>query len=61
MNNDKQNLAIARRLASRATVQSCLAFNSLCKTMLCDKAYNILEGQLRIAQELAKLESEIIG
>lgn len=61
MNRDKENLAQARRLVGQATSQSCLAFNTLCKTQYCDKAYDILEGQLRIAEKLAKLEGEIIG
>lgn len=61
MNRDRENLAIARKVAEQATYQSCLAFNSLCKTELCDKTYDILEGQLRIAQQLAQLENEIIG
>lgn len=59
MNNEKENLAAARKLVRQITGESCNVYNLLCGTDGEETVMNVLEGQLRMASKLAELQNKI--
>ncbi len=61
MLHDRENLEAAIAAAKQSAVRSCGIYGSLLSHERADDLYSVLDGQLRIAAQLAKLESELFG
>ncbi|MCD7741788.1 MAG: hypothetical protein LUI06_06255 [Ruminococcus sp.] len=57
--DDSLNIAAAQRLVRQISTQSCLVYNQLCGTDSEEMAYRVLDGQLRMASQLAKLKGKV--
>ncbi|MCD8095796.1 MAG: hypothetical protein LUE12_06670 [Ruminococcus sp.] len=58
-NNNASLVASARSLVQSVSTQTCVIYNCLCATDGEQAAYRILDGQLRMAANLAELEGKI--
>ncbi|MGN0632820.1 MAG: hypothetical protein ACI4JW_03025 [Oscillospiraceae bacterium] len=58
---DIKYLKAARDLTRQISAESCIIYNQLCAKKSENIAYNILDGQLKMASKMAKLESDLKG
>lgn len=61
MSADSANAAAARKLVRQISAESCMVYNMLCGTQSEEIAFQVLDGQLRMASKLAELQTKLSG
>ena len=57
MNDNLRIIRDAKNLVKNASAQHCNAYNELCGGPCADSVMSVLDGELRMAEKLASLES----
>lgn len=57
MNDNLRIIREAKRLVKSAAAEHCNAYNELCGGSCADSVMSVLDGELRMAEKLASLES----
>lgn len=57
MNDNLRIIKEAKNLVKNASIQHCNVYNELCGGSCADSVMSVLDGELRMAEKLASLES----